>query len=35
LVFHYGRFQCLGKGIALMEFNKVVVEVRCGFAELV
>jgi len=27
MVFHYGRFQCLGKGIALMEFNKVVVEV--------
>ncbi|KAJ4370788.1 hypothetical protein N0V83_005310 [Neocucurbitaria cava] len=26
LVFHYGKYQCLGKGVALMEFNKVFVE---------
>lgn len=28
LVFHYGKWQCLGKPVALMEFNKVFVEVR-------
>jgi cytochrome P450 len=28
LIFHYGKYQCPGKGIALMEFNKVFVEVR-------
>jgi cytochrome P450 len=28
LNFHYGKYQCLGKGVALMEFNKVFVEVR-------
>lgn len=27
LVFHYGKWQCLGKPIALMEFNKLFVEV--------
>ena len=26
LVFHYGRYQCLGKNVALMEFNKIFVE---------
>ena len=28
LVFHYGKYQCLGKSVALMEFNKIFVEVR-------
>jgi cytochrome P450 len=28
LIFHYGKYQCLGKNVALMEFNKVFVEVR-------
>jgi len=28
LVFHYGKYQCLGKPVALMEFNKIIVEVR-------
>lgn len=28
LVFHYGKYQCLGKSVALMEFNKVFVEVN-------
>ena len=28
LVFHYGKWQCLGKPVALMEFNKLFVEVR-------
>ena len=27
LVFHYGKWQCLGKLVALMEFNKIFVEV--------
>jgi cytochrome P450 len=27
LVFHYGKWQCLGKSVALMEFNKIFVEV--------
>jgi cytochrome P450 len=27
LVFHYGRFQCLGKSVVLMELNKIYVEV--------
>lgn len=26
LVFHYGKYQCLGKSVALMEFNKVFVQ---------
>ncbi|KAF2261392.1 cytochrome P450 [Lojkania enalia] len=26
LVFHYGKYQCLGKSVALMEFNKIFVE---------
>lgn len=28
LIFHYGKYQCLGKSVALMEFNKIFVEVR-------
>lgn len=28
LVFHYGKYQCLGKPVAMMEFNKIFVEVR-------
>ncbi|KAK3385839.1 cytochrome P450 [Podospora didyma] len=31
LVFHYGRYQCLGKPVALMEFNKVFVELLRRF----
>jgi cytochrome P450 len=27
LVFHYGKYQCLGKNVAMMEFNKIFVEV--------
>ena len=27
MVFHYGKYQCLGKPVALMDFNKVFVEV--------
>jgi cytochrome P450 len=34
LVFHYGKYQCLGKNVALMEFNKVFVEVSCLFARI-
>lgn len=30
MVFHYGKYQCLGRNVALMEFNKVLVEVS-GF----
>jgi cytochrome P450 len=33
LVFHYGKYQCLGKPVALMEFNKIFVEVRVGVLE--
>jgi hypothetical protein len=29
LIFSYGRWLCLGKSIALIELNKVFVEVRC------
>jgi cytochrome P450 len=28
LVFHYGKYQCPGKSVAWMEFNKIFVEVR-------
>jgi cytochrome P450 len=28
LVFHYGKWQCIGKSVAMMEFNKIFVEVR-------
>ncbi len=31
LTFGYGRYQCLGKPIALMEIGKVVFEVSCAF----
>jgi cytochrome P450 len=31
LVFHYGKYQCLGRNVALMEFNKVFVEVCVSF----
>jgi cytochrome P450 len=31
LVFHYGRYQCLGKNVAMMEFNKVFVELLRAF----
>jgi cytochrome P450 len=27
LVFHYGKYMCLGKSVAMMEFNKIFVEV--------
>ncbi len=27
LIFHYGKWQCLGKSVALMELNKIYVEV--------
>lgn len=27
LIFHYGKYQCLGKPVALMELNKIYVEV--------
>ena len=29
LIFGYGRFKCLGQSVALIELNKVFVEVRC------
>ena len=28
LAFGSGRFKCLGRGVALMELNKIIVEVR-------
>jgi cytochrome P450 len=31
LVFHYGKYQCLGKSVALMEFNKIFVEVSDSY----
>ncbi|KAF2112117.1 cytochrome P450 [Lophiotrema nucula] len=31
LVFHYGKYQCLGKSVALMEFNKIFVELLRRF----
>ncbi|KAF1845545.1 cytochrome P450 [Cucurbitaria berberidis CBS 394.84] len=31
LVFHYGKYQCLGKSVALMEFNKLFVELLRKF----
>lgn len=31
LIFHYGKYHCLGKPVAMMEFNKVFVEV--GYTE--
>jgi cytochrome P450 len=31
LVFHYGRYKCLGQNVALMEFNKVFVELLRRF----
>ncbi|KAI0120747.1 cytochrome P450 [Hypoxylon sp. NC0597] len=31
LVFHYGKYQCLGKTVALMEFNKLFVELLRRF----
>lgn len=35
LVFHYGKYQCLGKTVALMEFNKIFVEVSlAGYPEV-
>lgn len=30
LIFSYGRWQCLGRPIALMELNKIFVQVRCS-----
>lgn len=34
LIFHSGRFQCPGKGVAWMEFNKIFVEVCLMSADL-
>jgi cytochrome P450 len=34
VIFNAGRFQCLGKNVALMELNKVFVEVCLFFLEL-
>ncbi|KAL5115603.1 hypothetical protein ACEQ8H_006490 [Pleosporales sp. CAS-2024a] len=31
LIFHYGKYQCLGKSVALMEFNKIFVELLRNF----
>ncbi|KAK1760102.1 cytochrome P450 [Echria macrotheca] len=31
MVFHYGKYQCLGRPVALMEFNKVFVELLRRF----
>ncbi|KAF2826799.1 cytochrome P450 [Ophiobolus disseminans] len=31
LVFHYGKYQCLGKNVAFMEFNKIFVELLRKF----
>jgi cytochrome P450 len=31
LVFHYGKYKCLGQNVALMEFNKVFVELLRRF----
>jgi cytochrome P450 len=31
LIFHYGKYQCLGKNVALMEFNKLFVELLRKF----
>lgn len=33
LIFSYGRFQCLGKNLAMMELNKIFVEVRTVHVE--
>jgi hypothetical protein len=33
LIFSYGRFQCLGKNLAMMELNKIFVEVRTVYDE--
>lgn len=31
MVFHSGRYQCLDKSVALMEFNKIIVELLRTF----
>lgn len=31
LVFHCGKYQCLGKTVAMIEFNKIFVEVRSNY----
>ncbi|SPO06232.1 related to pisatin demethylase (cytochrome P450) [Cephalotrichum gorgonifer] len=31
LVFHYGKYQCLGKPVAMMEFNKIFIELLRRF----
>lgn len=31
LCFHFGKYQCLGKSVAMMEFNKIFVEVRFNY----
>ncbi|RMZ74477.1 cytochrome p450 [Pyrenophora seminiperda CCB06] len=31
LVFHYGKYQCLGRNVALMEFNKLFIELLRRF----
>jgi cytochrome P450 len=31
LLFHYGKYKCLGQNVALMEFNKVFVELLRRF----